>query len=100
MKLDDFATDWKDIMSDKDADSSQIVIETDEDKRMVELIDILSDTHREVLILHYFDNLDSLQIAEVLDIPGIGTVKSRLFHARKQLSRAIEGDEQITKSTE
>ncbi len=100
VKLDDFATDWKDIMSDKDAkESSQIVIESDEDKRMVELIDTLSDTHREVLILHYFDNLDLTQISEVLGIP-VGTVKSRLFHARKQLSRAIEGDEQITKSTE
>jgi RNA polymerase sigma-70 factor, ECF subfamily len=99
VKLDDFASDWKDVVHDKEAkESSQIVIESEEDSRLVELIDTLADTHREVLVLHYFNNLDLTQIADVIKIP-VGTVKSRLFHARKHLAKAIEGDEKITKKT-
>ncbi|MCK5743656.1 MAG: sigma-70 family RNA polymerase sigma factor, partial [Caldisericia bacterium] len=95
----DFASDWKDVVHDKEAkESSQIVIESEEDSRLVELIDTLADTHREVLVLHYFNNLDLTQIADVIKIP-VGTVKSRLFHARKHLAKAIEGDEKITKKT-
>jgi len=99
VKLDDFASDWKDVVHDKEAkESSQIVIESEEDSRLVELIDTLADTHREVLVLHYFNNLDLTQIADVIKIP-VGTVKSRLFHARKHLAKVIEGDEKITKKT-
>ncbi len=99
VKLDDFASDWKDVVHDKEAkESSQIVIESEEDGRLVELIDTLADTHREVLVLHYFNNLDLSQIADVIKIP-VGTVKSRLFHARKHLAKTIEGDEKITKKT-
>ena len=39
--------------------------------------------------MHYLDELPVAEIAAVLGIP-IGTVKSRLFHARKRLRTTLE----------
>lgn len=47
-------------------------------------LESLSLQHREIILLRHFQDLDYAAIAEVLEIP-IGTVMSRLFHARKKL---------------
>ena len=44
-----------------------------------------------LLALYYQDGFSVREIADILEIPA-GTVKSRLFHARGQLKRALEGD--------
>lgn len=49
----------------------------------------LSGEHRAALSLHYLDGRSVAEIASALDIP-IGTVKSRLHHARAHLKSAIE----------
>lgn len=45
---------------------------------------LLSDEHRTVLVLHDLEELDEQEVASVLDVP-VGTVKSRLFYARKRI---------------
>lgn len=49
----------------------------------------LSLDQRAVVVLHDLEDLPQKEIAQVLDIP-VGTVKSRLFHARKALRRFLE----------
>ncbi len=44
----------------------------------------LSFEHRTVLVLHDLEDLSQKMIAKVLDLPG-GTVKSRLFYARRAM---------------
>lgn len=44
--------------------------------------------HREVAVLHFLCDLGCQEIAEVLDIP-LGTVKSRLHHARAKLRESL-----------
>ena len=44
----------------------------------------LSDEHREIVYLHEIEGFKYAEIAEMIGIPE-GTVKSRLFHAFKQL---------------
>jgi RNA polymerase sigma-70 factor, ECF subfamily len=53
-------------------------------------IDSLPFNQRVVIILHYLNELDIGQIAEVLDLPQ-GTVKSRLFYAREALRHQLGG---------
>ena len=49
----------------------------------------LSFDHRAVLVLHDLEDLPQKQVAEILNIP-VGTVKSRLFHARNSLKNFLE----------
>lgn len=54
------------------------------DDQVVEAIDTLPDEFHEVLVLSDLGDLKYAEIAQVLDVP-VGTVKSRLFRARKLL---------------
>jgi RNA polymerase sigma-70 factor (ECF subfamily) len=47
-------------------------------------MDALGPDHREILLLRYVDDLALADIADALDLP-VGTVKSRLHHAVRQL---------------
>lgn len=48
----------------------------------------LPETLRETIVLHYFEGLNVSEVASVAEIP-VGTVKYRLFEARKQLARYL-----------
>ncbi|MBQ6332466.1 MAG: RNA polymerase sigma factor [Clostridia bacterium] len=48
-----------------------------------ETLEALGDTDRQILYLSYFKDLPQAEIATRLGIP-VGTVKSRLFHAKQQ----------------
>jgi len=50
----------------------------------------LSPEHRNVLTMHYLQNMGCQEIADQLDIP-LSTVKTRLFRARNEL-RTLVGD--------
>ena len=52
-------------------------------------LDNLSFDHRSVLVLHDLEDLPQKEVAEILNIP-VGTVKSRLFHARNSFKKFLE----------
>jgi RNA polymerase sigma-70 factor (ECF subfamily) len=52
-------------------------------------LDRLAVTHREVLTLFFLRELSLEEIAELLEIP-VGTVKSRLHHARRAMRDCLE----------
>jgi RNA polymerase sigma-70 factor (ECF subfamily) len=58
-------------------------------KELWKAMEELSLQHREIILLRHFQDLDYASIAEVLEIP-IGTVMSRLFHARKRLKLLMD----------
>jgi RNA polymerase sigma-70 factor (ECF subfamily) len=65
-------------------------LEAKERKKIVHAaINLLSEDHREIIILKNFRGLPYAEIADVLDIP-IGTVMSRLYYARKALKELIQ----------
>lgn len=49
----------------------------------------LSFEHRTVMVLHDLEEIPQKEIAEILNIP-LGTVKSRLFHARAALRKFLQ----------
>jgi RNA polymerase sigma-70 factor, ECF subfamily len=53
---------------------------------------IISLPHREVLTLYFLEDLSLEQMAKVLNIPP-GTIKSRLYYAKRALRTAIEQEE-------
>jgi len=57
---------------------------------LAEALQELSPAHRAVVDLTYYHELDYNEIARILDCP-VGTVKTRMFHARRQLRRVVGG---------
>ncbi len=58
-------------------------------------IERLSDAHRTVVHLAFFEDLGYPEIAQVIDCP-LGTVKTRMFHAKRLLKEclsALVGDD-------
>lgn len=56
--------------------------------KMVEALEVLTDSHREILLLRELEGLSYSEISEILDVPT-GTVMSRLFHARKKMQKTL-----------
>ena len=54
-----------------------------------DVLNSLSDAHREVLTLSYHEHLKQSEIAERLGIP-LGTVKTRSYHALRSLKAALD----------
>jgi RNA polymerase sigma-70 factor (ECF subfamily) len=58
-------------------------------EKVCQSINSLSPKQRAVIILRYFEDHSCEEMAEILNC-SIGTVKSRLFHARKKLKERLE----------
>ncbi len=63
-----------------------------ETARLREALKELPDQQRAILSLHYLDGMGLAEIAEAIDVP-VGTVKSRLYHARNRLKETLERTE-------
>jgi RNA polymerase sigma factor (sigma-70 family) len=59
--------------------------------QLLRAMDKLSPDHRTVVDLTYFHEVDYKEIAEIMDCP-VGTVKTRMHHARLRLRQALAAD--------
>lgn len=66
----------------------QQLIETIEKRDLVETLFTLSLTYREVIILYYYEEMSTVEIAKLLNCPE-STVRTRLQRARKQLKNRL-----------
>jgi len=57
-------------------------------ERVLEAMNHLPEDQREVVFLTFYEGLPYRQIAQMLDIPE-GTVKSRMFHAKRRLAEVL-----------
>lgn len=69
-----------------ESDTQEVEIaKKDKGALMRACIDKLSDAHREIVDLVYYQEKSVAEASEILDIPE-NTVKTRMYHARQQLS--------------
>ena len=59
--------------------------------QILERVHRLSEELRTALVLFYLEGMRYQEIAEAMECP-VGTVRSRLFEAREQLKKMMEGD--------
>lgn len=52
-------------------------------------IEYLSEDQKEILLLKYKENFSLKEISKILDLP-VGTIKSRLYYARIELTKKLE----------
>lgn len=64
------------------------MVENSEKEELVKALFKLSIGYREVLILYYFEEMTTVEIAKLLDCPE-ATVRTRLRRARKQLAKIL-----------
>jgi len=65
-------------------------LEQEERRRMMRVaVAMLSDDHREIIVLKNFKGCSYKEISETLDVP-MGTVMSRLYYARRALKDIVE----------
>ena len=76
-----------------DADVEKDYIAQEEIRAVRELVEALPDKLKIPIILYYTAELSVADIAEALRIPA-GTVKSRLFKARKTIEGGLKPDEE------
>ena len=74
------------------ADQMEKVFESERREEVMASLDTLSEDHREILLLRYYDDLSYAEIADVLQVK-LGTVMSRLSRARIRLMEVMKTSE-------
>ena len=72
-----------------ESDVVERVVKEEAKAHLWKAVDALSDVYRIPLLLYYMENQNVASIAKLLSIPQ-GTVKSRLYKARKLLEKELE----------
>ena len=82
MELNSYATNLTE-------DEEELVDHSDLKKKLIKDINGLPEQQQAVLRLFYVEEYSIREISKLLDI-SVGTIKSRLFHAREKLKRTIK----------
>ena len=72
-----------DQMNDSCIEQDQLI------EKIFQTLDMLGEEHRSAFLLRYREGFSVKEVAEILELAE-GTVKSRLFYARKLLSEKLE----------
>lgn len=78
-----------DTIADGHAGPEATLVANEERNRVRAAVAQLPEQHRRIIELNHFEECSYREISEILDIP-IGTVMSRLYHARKKLRELLE----------
>ncbi|MGM0881418.1 MAG: RNA polymerase sigma factor [Bacillota bacterium] len=76
------------LLADYQQEPLEQLLETEAYRMLRREIAFLSDIHRRIVVLHYYDGLKQSEIANVLDIP-VNTVKWHLHDAKKELKKGM-----------
>lgn len=74
-------------LSNDERPESALILD-DETREVIAALALLPDTHREAVVLRYYQGLSHAEIADALNIP-VGTVKSRLSNGLARLREKL-----------
>ena len=72
---------------------NELSLEGEDVQALHRALDRIDLKHREVLVLHFLEDLPIGEIAAVIGVPA-GTVKSRIHYAKKALKEELDQHEQ------
>jgi RNA polymerase sigma factor (sigma-70 family) len=72
-----------DFLNESTIDQEQVI------EKIFQTLEQLGEEHRSAFLLRYREGFSIKEVAEILELPE-GTVKSRLFYAKKMLSEKLE----------
>jgi len=75
-------------LPDMDPDPEQVAMVSEDKARVRDCLEKLSSTHRNVVSLAFFEGLTYREIAAIEGV-NEGTIKSRVFHAKKLLMHCL-----------
>jgi RNA polymerase sigma-70 factor, ECF subfamily len=83
--LDDLLAD---VPDDNSPDPRDLLLQAEQGELLLALVDELPPAQRAVLVLHLLEDFSLADIAEIVSAP-LGTVKSRLHHAKRALRKSL-----------
>jgi len=75
---------------DEDADTEACLASGQEAEHVRHCLETLKEDHRSAISLAFYEDMTYGEIAEVAGVPE-GTIKTRIFHAKKLLLRCLSG---------
>ncbi len=78
--------------SSDEATQADVVFASQQQERILQAMDRLTENHRKILMLRYYSDLSYAEIADTLGIK-LGTVMSRLSRAKMHLQEALDDDD-------
>ena len=72
-----------------EADPAELLIRQEQEEQFLATLDRLPPSQRSVVLLHFLEDFSIEEIADITGVPP-GTVKSRLFYAKRLLRRQLE----------
>jgi RNA polymerase sigma-70 factor (ECF subfamily) len=73
----------------EEAGPDEFLIRREDEECLLENLDRLPVAQRDVLLLHFLEDFSLEEIATITGVP-VGTVKSRMHHAKRALRRRLE----------
>jgi RNA polymerase sigma-70 factor (ECF subfamily) len=80
-----------DALADESAGAAELIARAQDAERLRHCIERLPEAQRAVVHLAFYEDLGYGEIAAILECPE-GTVKTRMFHARRGLKRCLGGE--------
>ncbi|HAV62498.1 MAG TPA: hypothetical protein DCY13_09060 [Verrucomicrobiales bacterium] len=80
-------------LADESASPLEELLSAEQEELFLAALTELAEEHRSVVLLHYLEDFDLAEISEITGVP-LGTVKSRLHHARRKLRKQLNPENQ------
>lgn len=74
---------------DQEANPRDWLIRKEREEQFMTMLHLLPEAQRDVLLLHFLEDFSLEEIAAITEAP-VGTVKSRMHHAKKALRKLVE----------